>query len=246
VLEQALWDHGIRVQPARSRSAWASSRPQTADRQAGFAGVRRLDVTADVVYASPADGLAVLCGVAGVSMPRMKTQTWRGAGHLETVAFHGLAGGKMLARWYDKSVEAGSGRRGTIIRAEDQRRFPARDRRGVEELTTAYCRDKFQSRFLPLWRATKGITVGGPIVLASKLGELVREGQITYQTAEQIVGFAFLDAAGEYSASRWTAQRRRSAARELGLVLADDSLTEVEVDLHEVLEEIMETGAWDG
>ncbi|HEV2821378.1 MAG TPA: hypothetical protein VGW11_12820, partial [Solirubrobacteraceae bacterium] len=51
---------------------------------------------------------------------------------------------------------------------------------------------------------------------------------------------ASVDVAGSPS----TAQRRRRTARELGLVLADGVLQEVEVDLHDVLDQCMEAGAW--
>lgn len=243
-LEEALWDHGIPVQPRATRSAWAPGRPQTADRQAGFAGVRRLDVTADLHYDSSAEGLAVLTGIAALNLPRTKLQMWRAHGLLETVAFHGLSGGKMLARWYDKSREAGLGARGTVIRAEDQRRWPSQQRRGVEELTTPYCRDKFQQRFTPLWRATKGVTVGGPMVLASRLADLQDEGVLTPREAEQLAGYAILHEAGAVRCSRWTEQRRRRSALDAGVVLADDAMNEVRVDLHDVLDRVMDEAAW--
>lgn len=47
-----------------------------------------------------------------------------GTGSVETVYLRGHSGVKILGRWYDKGLEAGSAPRGLLIRAEDQRRYP--------------------------------------------------------------------------------------------------------------------------
>ena len=243
-LEQAMWDHGIPVSPRRSRSVWASSRPQTADRSAGFAGVRRLDATCDLAFASGAEGLAVLAGVAAMPLPRMKSSLWRAAGdrRIETVGFYGSTGKKMLARWYDKSVESGSGPPGTLIRPEDQRRWPAASRRDVEELTSGNVREKHRQRFLPLWRATKGVTVGGIPVLTEKIAEAVEAGELSPHEAIRAAGYLLLG--DEVKLPRKTRYRHRRLCDDHGLVLADGVLQEVEVDLHDVLDEVMESDAW--
>jgi hypothetical protein len=45
--------------------------------------------------------------------------------------------------------------------------------------------------------------------------------------------------------SRATRYRRQDELREEGLVLADGVLDDVEVELHDVLSEVMETDAWE-
>ena len=211
----------------------------------GFAGVRRLDITADLRFPTSAEGLAALAGVGAMALPRMKSAAWRGPrGHLETVAFYGYTGKKLLGRWYDKGVEASSAERGTLIRPEDQRRWGAGSRRGVEELTAEYVREKWRSRFLPLWQATKGITVGGQTVMVEKLAELVAEEILTARQANTLLGYVTFEANGHRMGKARTTRRYRSDLRRRGLVLADDLMTEVEVDLHGVLEAAMEAEAW--
>ena len=57
----------------------------------GFGGLRRLDSTVDLGFASGLEGLAALAGVAALPMPRCKTKIVRESGgrRVETVYFHG-------------------------------------------------------------------------------------------------------------------------------------------------------------
>lgn len=163
---------------------------------------------------------------------------------IETVAFYGHGGHKMLARVYDKSVEASLGRRGTLIRPEDQRRYTKGTRRGVDELHAAYVRNQFHRRFVPLYQASEGIKVGGSEAIAAKLGELVDDGVITIRQAERILGYAGLEQAGVWRGDRRTYFRRRAELREAGLVLDDLGIDQVEVDVAAVLEQALEAEAW--
>ena len=216
-------------------------------RESGFAGVRRLDSTLNLAVDSSAEGLAIMAGVAAIARDAPRSKAFvafatDGSG-VETVYLRGQSGRKVLGRWYDKGQEAGTAARGRLLRPEDQRRFVKGTRRDIGELSAPYVRSKFHQRFLPLWQATKGVTVGGPIVLAGKLAEAVEAGDITASQAHLVAGYllmASVDVAGSPS----TAQRRRRVARDLGLVLADGVLQEVEVDLHDVLDQCMDAGAW--
>jgi hypothetical protein len=249
-LERALWDRDIPVEPRRSRSVWdgpcGPQKRQGGHRSTGFAGVRRLDVTCDLDFAAGAEGLAVLAGVAALNLPRMQTAVRRQAGgrFIETVAFHGSGGRKLLGRWYDKGVESGLAARGRLVRPEDQRRFTSDSRRATEELDTVYVRELFRQRFLPLWRAAKGVTVAGRMVLAAKVAELVEEGSLSAEQAEKLVGYLVLQQADCWSGARATRYRREALLRDNGLVLADGVMQEVEVDLHSVLEEALESDLW--
>jgi hypothetical protein len=234
-------------------SQWAAS-PEQEDvlpgfeGQPGFGGLRRCDATVDLDPGSRGRGLAILAGVAAVATTAPRSQAEvrfakDGTGAVETVYVRGYSGVKILGRWYDKGLESGSDPRGERVRAEDQRRYPKGHRRGVHELEVAYVKGKFQQRFYPLWQATKGVTVAGPLVLADRLVELVDQGEVSARQAEQLAGYVVLQKRG-VRASRATTYRRRSRLRELGLVVADGCLEEVEVDLHEVLDEALESPAW--
>lgn len=242
-LREAIADVGIPLPEGQTAALW---RPH--ERRAGFAGIRRLDSTCDLQFESKADGLAFLAGCATVGMPRAKQAVWRCASTraLETVAFYGHAGGRMLARVYDKSVEAGIGPRGTVIRPEDQRRFTRDTRRDVDELTSKYVREKFHQRFVPLWQASKGVTVGGPGILAARLADLFEQDELSGAQMEDLAGYALLEASGFYRQSSRTRRRRRAQLRELGLVLSDGTLDPVEVDMAEVLEAALDAEAWEG
>jgi len=213
-------------------------------RHGGFAGVRRLDSTVDLRFDSSAEGIATLAGVAGLlrGSPRLKLDTIyaQDGKALETVY---LRGRQYQARWYDKGVESRSAERGTWIRPEDQRRYMKATRRDVTELHTEYVRSKFRQRFSTLWKASEGVTVAGIEVLARRLQEHVAAGRITELQAERLAGHLLLQRV-DLSPSRATSYRRRSDLQELGLVLADGVLQEVEIHLQDVLEEVMETPAW--
>jgi hypothetical protein len=212
----------------------------------GFAGVRRCDGTADVTFDRPGEGLAVLAGVAALGYPRLQTVVHRqvGGGSVETVTLKGHGGRRTVGRWYDKGVESGSAPRGELIRAEDQRRYVAHTRRDVEELTSDYVRASFHRRFVPLWRASKGVTVAGITVLAEQLHAAVQAGELSARNAELLAGFLVLETRGLSVAPLSTGYRRRADLRRLGLVLGDGVGDEVEVDLHEAIERCLEEGRW--
>ena len=217
----------------------------------GFAGIRRCDTTLDLAAGSTAEGLAILSGVAAVAArPGGGTTAelrFGLDGRVETVYMRGRSGRKVLGRWYDKGQESGLAPRGRLIRPEDQRRYPKAARRAAVELTAAYVRGKFHQRFVPLWRASKGVTVAGPVVLAEKLLEAIDAGAIGAREAESLAGHLLLTtASGRRGAgvSRATRYRREAKLDKLGLVAAHGVMQEVEVDLHEVMEQALDADAW--
>lgn len=216
----------------------------------GFAGFRRCDATVNVAMPGRAQGLAVLAGIAAaVRDAPGKADIFYGPDRaVETVALLGHAGKRMLGRWYDKGLEAGRAWRGELIRGEDQRRWSKGDRRGLDELTAAGLREGFRRRFYPLYKAMKGVTVAGPLVLAEKISALADVGELSPREAESLMGHVCLMAVrGRRGAglSRRTMYNRESRIREYGLQLADGVLEEVEVDVGEVLELALETDAWE-
>ena len=241
-LSEALEDRGI-VLPKGNP---ISSHAQGGQRE-GFGGVRRLDSTVDLRFDDPLEGLAALAGVAALPMPRIKKKIIpeTGGRRVETVYLHGYGGKRVLGRWYDKGNESGLAERGAWVRPEDQRRFGAVGRLPLDVVTqSSYPRDAFVQRFEPLWRAAKGVIVGGVSQLAVRLQEMVEAGDIKPSTAKALAGALVFDAAGLEVQSRTTRMRDRAKCRDLGLVLADGVLDEVQVDLGDVLEAALDSDAW--
>jgi len=262
-LEEAIGDYGVPLPTFQDRKRFSvEDGPNFSGEyvhRRGFAGIRRLDATADLRFESRSEGQAVLNGVAGIARLRQKAEIWYDRGDVQTVYF--LGGKRKLGRWYDKGVESGSAPRGRLIRPEDQRRYVSGTRRDVEELTTAYVRQKFQQRFMPLWKASKGVVVAGTDGLTERVLDLLEADEISVRQAERMAGYLALrshmlqrerrglDEDGEPLPSlghkRSTAYAREGELLEHGLVPADESGTEVTVDLHEVLEQVLESDAWE-
>jgi len=243
-LREALWALGVPV-PVGQRAFWHAG-----SESEGFAGFRRCDATVNVAMPGRAQGLAVLAGIAAaVRDSPGKAEVFYGPDRgVETVALLGHAGKRMLGRWYDKALEAAIGGRGTVIRGEDQRRWSKQDRREVEDLGADALRSGFQRRFFPLYKAAKGVTVAGPLVLAEKLYALADQGELSRREAEALMGHVCMAVVGGrrgVGVSRRTMYRREARIREFGLHLADGVLEEVEVDVGDVLEQALETDAWE-
>jgi hypothetical protein len=216
----------------------------------GWAGLRRVDATVNLESKSRAEGVAVLAGIAAcVRDGPGHAEVRYGLDHgVETVYVRGFAGKRVLGRWYDKGLESSVASRGRLIRGEDQRRWGKHDRRDPADLSADVLRRSFQRRFYPLWKATKGVTVAGPVVIAEKLVAAVEAGELSPREAESLAGHMVLKVAGGRRGagiSKATMYRREQRARELGLVAAEGVLEEVEVDVGAVLEQALETDSWE-
>lgn len=252
-LRAALRDVGLLVEQAGARplaKMAGAVQSEYLAMGAGFAGFRRVDATVNLAMPSRGQGLAVLAGIAAAlrSAPG-KSDIYYGPDRaVESVFLLGHAGRRKLGRWYDKGLESGAAMRGLLVRGEDQRRWDKHDRRQLDELTAAGLREGFQRRFLPLYKATKGVTVAGHSVLAEKISELIDAGELTHREAESLVGHIGLVAVrGRRGAglSLRTMYSREKRIRDFGLQLADGVLEEVEVNVADVLEQALETDAWE-
>lgn len=209
----------------------------------GFGGVGRLDSTLNLRTESSGEGAAIMAGVAALLGQTGKQELWRQRGRLETVTMHGWGGNRVIGRWYDKGVEASIAPVGRLLRPEDQRRWPREMRRDVGELTPEYVRGKFHDRFVPLWKASKGVTVGGPLIIAGKLKQLVDDGAISANAADRMAGFLLMEELGVRRSSR-TRRYKRAEVQSHGLVLADGVLEEVEISLEQVMEACLDADGW--
>lgn len=210
-------------------------------------GVRRMDSTVDLCFGDNSAGVFALAAFASMQFPRCKTDTIRAVGdsRVETVYIRGFGGKRVLGRMYDKGVEALAAgvRPGGWVRLEDQRRFKSGARPLVSSESGSTVKERFESRFRPLYKATKGVTVGGPLVLNAQLSEQVRRGDLSYNEAERIAGYVSLAAHGLEPEKRRTKYRRRAEARAAGVYDSSDEL--IEVDLASVLEAALDSDCWE-
>jgi hypothetical protein len=230
------------------RGAVIDRRPRRFEHQgsAGAGGVRRLDLTIDVRRPT-GTGLAILRGVAAIEPPRrLRSVVHRSpVGHrIETVTWEGTKG--KMARIYDKGVESGTDPAGARVRLEDQRRFGRGSRFLAEELDPRLAAAMFQNRFSPLGRATKGMTVTTLSRAVEKVAAAVRDGEMSRAQGQKLLGFLVSEREGaDLGGDRTTAWRDRRRAREVGLVLADGEIDEVEIDVAEELGAALESGPWE-
>jgi len=213
----------------------------------GFAGFGRLDVTVNLDTHSTPAGLAILSGVAAIQPDaRLQTIVIRqpGARAIETIAWRGKRG--IVARTYDKSTESLSGPRATLVRFEDQRRWPTNTRRQTAELDASAVRDIFCRRFAPLWQASRGVHVVTTTRAAQLLRDAVTREEITARQAVNAAGHLFLAQADVRIGPRTTQWRHRRIAQALGLVLVDGEIAEqqVDIDLGQVLEQVVDGNHW--
>jgi hypothetical protein len=208
----------------------------------GMAGVSRLDATATTRFDHPGQGVALLQGMASIDWPRLKPVVY--GKPPETVALtYRNSKGRILARAYDTGLLRGTAERGQLVRLEDQGRFPS-GRRPIDATSQRFARSRFQSRFRPLWQASKGVTVASLPVLTDRVACLVDTGEMKPSQAERLVGFLALDTTTRSRFNVRTTQRRRRELRDLGLVLADGFFEPVEIDLAAVLEAALDSPAW--
>lgn len=209
-----------------------------------FRGLSRLDCTSTYRFPDGRAGLAFLGGMAALDWPRLKPVVW--GKPPETVGLTARnSRGRLLARGYDSGLLRGTHERGVAIRLEDQRRYPSGKRPSQDAFCATYVRERFHSRFAPLYKSAKGVKVAGLPVLATRIAAMLDAGELTYREAERIGGALVIElggAAGHYS--RRTHYRRRAELREHGLVLADDFYVPVEVDMGDVLEACLDSPLW--
>jgi hypothetical protein len=215
----------------------------------GFEGIGRLDLTVDLELDSTVAGLAIMGGLASIQPSGRLQQVvtrQKGGRAIETVTWRGRSG--IVARMYDKSVEARSGARATRLRFEAQQQWKKGHRRDVDELDAEYLRRMFHSRFVPFWRAAKGVHVVTTTKAAHRVREAVTAEEITAGQGVDVLGYLVAAQADVRLGDRTTQYRHRCLAQRLGLVLVDGELVEeeVEIDLHDVLEQVCDGEHWQG
>lgn len=209
-------------------------------RSVGFAGIRRLDLAVDAEKAGSV-GRALLNGVAAVEPPGALRSTVHRSPvgrSVETVTWEGSAG--KVSRVYDKGVESGSHPAGERVRFEDQRRFQSGIRPMPREVQPELAAMLFQRRYDRLKTATRGLIVTTMGKAVERVQTLVEAGEMTPATGLKTIGYLVAEREGVELGSRTSRWRHRQKAREVGLVLADGVLEEVEIDLAAEVDDVLE------
>lgn len=207
------------------------------------AGLRRLDLAADLRTDSGVEGLALLECIAAVSFGAGKLAAYRAERRTESVLVKSRAG-RTLARVYDKGAQRSAAPRGRWIRFEAQWRFPRAERPAPESLDAAELRARFARRFEPLWQAAGGLRLAAPTLLAERIGEAVADGRLAPSRARTLAGYLLLTAAGVPQGARRTTCELERECRELGLAVSLAAETDRRVDVATVLDECMVPGVW--
>ncbi len=211
-------------------------------RDVSFRAVSRLDSTATTVFEHGSAGVAFLQGMAALDWPRLKPVVY--GKPPETVALtYRNSRGRIVARGYDTGLLRGGYERGEAIRLEDQRRFSS-GRRPSDVFARGFARERFERRFLPLYKASRGVTVASVPVLAERVSTMVDRGELSPSTAARLLGFVAIQTDARQRFAVRTARRYRAELRELGLVVADDFFEPIEVELSSVLEAALDSPHW--
>ncbi|HJX33382.1 MAG TPA: hypothetical protein VJ257_04215, partial [Solirubrobacterales bacterium] len=207
------------------------------------AGLRRLDVAADLWTDSAVEGLALLECIGAASLGSGKLAAYRAERCVESVLIKSR-GGRTLARLYDKGAESGRAPRGRWLRLEAQWRLPRGARIDPAEVDAALLRERFKRRFDPLWQAAGGFRIGGLEAVTERISEAVASGQLQPSRARSVAGYLVLRSAGvQQGASRTTYELEREC-RQLGLSVSLLQAPERRVDVATVLEECLAPEVW--
>jgi hypothetical protein len=225
-LDDALWDLGIPVAEVPS------------------AGIRRLDIAADLIFGSSTEGLGLLECLSGASFGAGKVAGYRSGRCVESVVVKSRRA-RTLARVYDKGVQLDEqAERGRWVRLEAQWRFAHGSRPSLDALDASVVKERFKRRFRPLWQAAGGFSIGGADLVVSRVGEAVRSGQLRPSRARTVVGYLLLRSAGiEQGADRTVAELEREC-RELGLAVSVLGSGERRFDVASVLDECLSSDLW--
>ena len=185
------------------------------------AGIRRLDLAADVYFSQPSKGVALMNVLAGIRLPRRKTVITR-AHTLESVYFQTERTRKIRFAAYDKSVQSGTAAAaGLWIRLERRERY-----QGVSQPLALSPPNDFATLWLGdlvQWAATAAsTTVASQDVLADHVIALYHAGKVELKDLDKALGAIHMSARGlDRNWPAHTQTRRRQFMRDLGIAITD-------------------------
>jgi len=207
------------------------------------AGLRRLDVAADLGTDTAVEGLALLECVGAASPGAGVICAYRAGRRVESVLLKSRAG-RTLARLYDKGAQSGGAPPGRWLRLEAQWRFPRRARPPLAGLDPAALRRRFARRFEPLHQAAGGFRLGAVEALAEPIAAAVDSGRLAPSRARSLAGYLLLSAAGTPQGASRTAYELERECRQLGLTASLLETPQRRVDVATVIEECMAPEVW--
>ena len=207
------------------------------------AGLRRLDIAADLWTESAVEGLGFLECVGAASLGAGKLATYRAGRQVQSVMVKTRAG-RTRARVYDKGAQNGHAQPGRWLRLEAQWRFPRSARVSAEEIDPDLLRERFRRRFEPLWQASGGFRLGGLGVVGERIAAAVASGQLLPSRARSVAGYLVLAATGIPQGAKRTTYELDRECRELGLSVSLLQAPERRVDVAAVLDECFAPGVW--
>ncbi len=208
------------------------------------AGLRRLDVAADLCTESAAAGLGFLECVGAASPGAGKLATYRAGRQVQSVIVKTRAG-RTRARVYDKGVESGHAPPGHWLRLEAQWRLPRAARIDPAAVDPALLRERFKRRFEPLWQAAGGFRLGGLGAVGERLEAAVACGQLMPSRARSVAGYLVLAAAGIPQGAKRTSSELERECRQLGLSVSLLRGSEQRVDIAAILDECLAPAVWE-
>ncbi len=207
------------------------------------AGLRRLDLAADLRTDSAVEGRALLECASLASAGTDRICSYRAERGVQSVLVNSRAG-RTLARLYDKGLESGLAPPGLWLRLEAQWRLPRGERLHPYRLDPAELRERFARRFAALHQAAGGHRLGAGAAIAERLGTAIERGQIAPSRARSLAGYLLLSAAGLPQGASRTASELDRECRQLGLSLSLLDVPQRDIDLAAVIEECLAPTLW--
>jgi hypothetical protein len=207
------------------------------------AGLRRLDIAADLWTDSAIEGLAFLECVSSASLGAGKLAAYRAERCVESILVKTRAG-RTQARVYDKGAQSGRAPRGRWLRLEAQWRFPREARLEPAMLDATILRERFKRRFEVLWQAAGGFHLGGLEALTERISTAIASGQLQPSRARSVAGYLVLRSAGVPQGASRTAYELERECRELGLSVSLLQAAERRVDIATILDECLAPEVW--
>lgn len=207
------------------------------------AGLRRLDVAADLWTDSAVEGLAFLECVSSASLGAGKLAAYRAERCVESILVKTRAG-RTQARVYDKGAQGGRAPRGRWLRLEAQWRFPREARIEPGALNAALLRERFKRRFEALWQAAGGFRLGGLEAVTERISAAIASGQLAPSRARSVAGYLLLRSAGVPQGASRTVYELERECRELGLSISLLQSEDRRVDVATILDECLAPEAW--
>jgi len=186
--------------------------------------VTRLDVTGELEFARPADGLAFLRATSGLVPPGYKgAPIYSPDGQVQTMRAITSKKGRKVATFYDSGLKHGTAAPGELVRYEVQNRWPKASERTAAELSlnSQTLPSIFARHLEPFTDYAKEITVTTATDAPGQIAQLLAQGKLTRRQANGLAGFvSMLPHGGRQLYGDRPSRRYLRELRRVGVVLS--------------------------